>query len=82
MNKDEFLRMLGLNIKIVRTIKGLSQDDIANKLDIDKSYFSKLERGLANPSIIYLRELSACLGVDIKELVDTDMSAKKMMKLK
>ena len=81
MNNDEFLRRLGLNIKIARIIKGFSQDDIAGRLDIDKSYLSKLERGLANPSIIYLRELALCLGLNIKDLVDTDFDPKKMISI-
>ena len=57
-------------LKILRNIKKLSQDDIANELNIDKSYYSKVERGLTNPTIVYLRNLAQILEVELNELVD------------
>lgn len=69
MTNEEYLQRLGIKLKILRNIKKLSQDDIANKLNIDKSYYSKVERGLTNPTIIYLRNLSQILEIELSELV-------------
>lgn len=74
MNDKEYLKKIGLKLKILRSLKGLSQDDIANKLDVDKSYYSKIERGLTNPSILYLRHISNLYAITLSELVDSNIS--------
>ena len=58
----------------MRNLKNLSQDDIADKLNIDKSYYSKLECGLANPTFLYLKHLSEIFEVHITEIVDSNIS--------
>lgn len=74
MNDEDYLQRLGLKIKILRTVKKLSQDDVVNLLNIDKSYYSKLERGLTNPTLLYLRRLSGVLEIDLSELVKADIN--------
>lgn len=74
MDDKEYLQRLGLKIKILRTVKKLSQDDVVNLLNIDKSYYSKLERGLTNPSLLYLRRLSDVFGIEVSELLKADMN--------
>ena len=61
MTNEEYLQRLGIKLKILRNIK---------KLNIDKSYYSKVERGLTNPTIVYLRNLAQILEVELNELVD------------
>ena len=70
MTDEEYLQRLGIKLKILRSIKKLSQDDIANKLNIDKSYYSKVERGLTNPTLLYLRNLSKIFEINLSELID------------
>ncbi len=70
MNDSDFLKKLGLKLKILRSLKGVSQDDIANELNIDKSYYSKVERGLTNATVTYLKHLADYLKVELSELVD------------
>lgn len=74
MNDTDFLVRLGLKLKILRNLKKLSQDDIANKLNIDKSYYSKVERGLTNPTLLYLKHLAELLETDLMELVNTNIN--------
>lgn len=74
MNDKELLKRLGLKLKILRNLKNLSQDDIANRLNIDKSYYSKLERGLANPTFLYLKHLSDIFEINISELVNSNIN--------
>lgn len=69
MDDKEFLKNLGLKIKVARTIKRKTQDDIMGALEIDKSYLSKLERGLANPSILYLKHIAQYLETDLAEFL-------------
>ncbi len=74
MNDEVYLKKLGMKLKILRSIKGFSQDDVANALDVDKSYYSKVERGLTNVTIIYLKHLAEFFKVELVELVNGDMS--------
>ncbi len=73
MEDKEFLKRTGLKIKILRTLKNLSQDDISNKLNIDKSYYSKVERGLTNPTLLYLKNIAEVLGTQLEELVNPQL---------
>ena len=74
MDNKEFLKALGLKIKVLRTLKDVSQDEISNVIGVDKSYLSKLERGLANPTILYLKSLANYFGIEIKDLVDFNVN--------
>lgn len=74
MDNKEFLKKIGLKLKVIRTLKGLSQDDIVNKLDIDKSYYSKVERGLTNPTIIYMKNLSEILDIKLEDLINININ--------
>ena len=74
MDDKSYLKKIGLKLKILRSLKGFSQDDIANKLNVDKSYYSKIERGLTNPSILYLKHVSELFNISISELVDSNIS--------
>lgn len=74
MNDEEYLQRLGLKIKVLRSLKKMSQDDVVNRLNIDKSYYSKVERGLTNPSLLYLRHLAEIFEVELGKLVSADIS--------
>lgn len=74
MDDKDFLIRLGLKLKILRSIKKLSQDDIANHLNIDKSYYSKVERGLTNPTLLYMKHLSEILEVKLSDLMDSNIN--------
>lgn len=74
MDDNSYLKKMGLKIKILRSLKGLSQDEVVSSLNIDKSYYSKIERGLTNPSILYLKHLSELFDVNISELVDSNIN--------
>lgn len=59
---------LGGNIKRHRLLLGLSQEELADKCDFDRTYISMLERGKRNPSLINLLRLAEGLEIDIAEL--------------
>lgn len=70
MNNQEFLKKIGLKLKVIRSLRGMSQDDVVNKLDIDKSYYSKVERGLTNPTLLYMKNLAEILDVNLEDLIN------------
>ena len=74
MENKEFLKKIGLKLKVIRSLRGMSQDDIVNKLDIDKSYYSKVERGLTNPTLLYMKNLAEILDVNLEDLLNMNIN--------
>jgi transcriptional regulator with XRE-family HTH domain len=66
--KDLSVR-IGENIRQLRTKKGLSQDNLASILGVDKSYISRIENGQKNLTLNSLMKIANALVVDIKKLL-------------
>ncbi len=56
---------LAEDIKAARRAAGLSQEALALQADVDRTYVSQLERGIANPSLLVLHRLADVLGVTL-----------------
>lgn len=56
---------LGRVIREARLLAGISQEDLALMADIDRSYVSQLERGIANPSLLILHRLAKVLKSEL-----------------
>ena len=65
----QLLALLAKNVRSLRKDIGLSQEDLAFECEIDRTYISKVERGIANPSLLVLNRLAEVLGVEIKDLL-------------
>lgn len=61
--------MLNENIKAVRRSKGLSQEELAIKLNVVRQTVSKWERGLSVPDSEMLISLSKALGTTVSALL-------------
>ncbi len=60
---------IGRNIKIARTRLGLTQSQIAEKLDVENVTISRIETGAQLPSIDRLGEIAKLLQVSLSSLV-------------
>lgn len=60
---------LSTNIKRFRKEQGISQEKLALKANIDRSYMSEVERCIANPSIEALLKIGNALDVHPSELL-------------
>ena len=49
---------------------GLTQEDLAEKAAIHRTYLSDIERGSRNVSLINIERLAAALGMHISELFE------------
>ena len=58
---------IGDKIKRLRVKNGLTQEELANRVELTKGFISQLERDLTSPSIATLVDILQCLGVDLKE---------------
>jgi transcriptional regulator with XRE-family HTH domain len=66
--QDKTLLTIGKNLRRVRKDIGFSQEHLALEADIDRTWVSQIERGIANPSILMLKRIADCLGVGLSEL--------------
>jgi transcriptional regulator with XRE-family HTH domain len=60
--------LVAWNVRRIRVLRGISSERLAADSGVDRSYLSRLERGVANPSIDVLARLVGVLGVEIAEL--------------
>lgn len=65
--KKELIK-LGERVKAIREEKGLTLEQVANKVDKDRQSIHRLEKGDFNPSYIYLLEVCKGLEIDISQL--------------
>lgn len=60
---------LGRQLKARRERMGLSQEALALRAEVDRTYVSKLERAIGNPSILVLCRLADVLETDVLDLL-------------
>lgn len=70
MNKKELLKKFGKNVKIERIKKDLTQEMLAEIMNVSQNYIASIECGNANMSLAKVLELSNFLKVDISNLLD------------
>lgn len=65
---------LGINVRSLRQQSGLSQEAFADKCGFARSYMSRVERGMSNPSVDALGVLADALGVSVARLLGSCVS--------
>jgi transcriptional regulator with XRE-family HTH domain len=65
-------KLVGRNLRRIRQLKGLTQEQLAERSGFSQQYLSGLERGERNPTIVTLYELAQTLGVSHLDLVKPD----------
>ena len=50
---------IGLKLKELRILKGLTQEELADRAELSKGFISQLERNLTSPSIATLLDINA-----------------------
>lgn len=56
-------------LRELRQEKGLSQEELADKAGLHRTYISQIERGLKSPSLRSLEQIAEALGVPLSTLV-------------
>ena len=69
--------MLGDNIKALRKNKGLTQEELAIKLNVVRQTVSKWEKGFSVPDADMLQKISDILEVDVKQLLGANIETEQ-----
>ena len=59
---------VAVNIRRLRVERGGSQEAFAVDAGVDRTYMSRIERRLENPTVTVLEKIAAALGVEIAAL--------------
>lgn len=63
------LLAIGATIRAAREARGMSQEDLALKSDVDRSYLGRVERGDNNAAILTLQRIADVLNVKLSDLL-------------
>jgi transcriptional regulator with XRE-family HTH domain len=62
--------LLGMAIKTQRVSLGISQEELAHRAGLDRTYISDLERGSRNPSIESVEKIACALDISVANLFE------------
>lgn len=70
--KDEgnTLKRFGVNVRSRRAAMGLSQESLAERADLDRTYIGGIERGERNLTLISARRVAKALKTTVSELCE------------
>ena len=68
------------NLRRLRVGRALSQEGLAVDAGVDRTYVSRLERGIENPTIAILERLAQALEAHIAEFFDERRAARGPIK--
>jgi transcriptional regulator with XRE-family HTH domain len=63
-------KKLGERIRILRKDLKMTQEDLAFKVEVDRSYMGFVERGEKNPTLSTLMRIAKALRIPLKELFE------------
>lgn len=75
--KGDSHKMLSKNLKIFRERKGLTQENVAEALNVVRQTISKWEKGISVPDADMLIRLAEVLDVSVSELIGSDVTDEK-----
>jgi len=67
---SEMTMTLSSRVKVLRRNRGMSQRDLARKMNVPRTYISKVENGKALPNITSLQRIAEGLQVTLPYLLD------------
>ena len=68
----DYLKQIGSRIRHVRERKRLTQEALAFKSKLDRTYVGSVERGQRNISILNLRKIAKALDIPLSILFEGD----------
>ncbi|MGC9504193.1 helix-turn-helix domain-containing protein [Baaleninema sp.] len=70
---DARVKAFGRRIRYFRKRLGLSQDGLADKASLHRTYVGAIERGERNVSLLNILRLADALSVTVKDLFDEEI---------
>ncbi len=68
----DILRSFGSKVRFYRELLGLSQEKLAEKANVHRTYIGTVERGETNITLVNVYKLAKALEVDMTQLFDVE----------
>jgi len=69
-SRNKLLALIGKKLAKQRNLQGISQEELADMADLDRTYISGIERGKRNISVFTLKKISDALGMEINKFLE------------
>ena len=69
MEDNEYLKQFAQRVRKLRDSQGISQEKLAERAGLHRTYIGMVERLERNPSLVCVYKIANGLGIDIKELL-------------
>jgi len=69
-SSQRLLKVLGLRIRDLRRAQGLSQEDLADKCGVHRTFMGTVERGESNLSFSNIFKVASTLGISLSALFE------------
>jgi len=69
ISNSEILLKFGDNVRKLRKLKGISQEELAHKASLHRTYIGMIERAEKNITLLNINKIASALEVNITELL-------------
>jgi transcriptional regulator with XRE-family HTH domain len=67
-SKNKILVLFGKNVRKIRKHLGLSQEELAHRAKLHRTYIGMIERAEKNITLLNIEKIAVALDIDIKTL--------------
>jgi transcriptional regulator with XRE-family HTH domain len=69
MHSSTVIKCFAASVRKLGYILGISQEELAERTDLHRTYIADLERGARNPTLLTIKKLAKGLGVSTADLL-------------
>lgn len=77
ISEHDILNIFGENVRKYRRLLNLSQEDLADRADLHRTYIGMIERAEKNITLVNIQRIADALEVNIEDLVKISNNGKK-----
>ena len=77
ISKNEILNIFGENVRKYRRILDISQEELAFRADLHRTYIGMIERAEKNITLVNMEKIAKALKVPIQDLIKDSNHDKK-----
>lgn len=77
ISKNEILNIFGENVRKYRRILDISQEELAHRADLHRTYIGMIERAEKNITLVNIEKIAKALKVPIEDLIKDSNHDKK-----
>lgn len=68
ISEQKFLASFGKHLSVIRKQRGITQEQLADMVEVHRTYIGFIEQGKRNPSVANIYKISKALKIPLKDL--------------